>query len=150
MLKTYADPKPSSDLLTVVGTADGNGQSRTSHLDLASSLLSPTPSTSQSMTTPSSGGSSRMVDDDDLKPIYNKAQAEQAALEIVSAFLRGELTVPGMEYLSTKASAMRNYSVSSSPQQGLHPLITPSSSLPLMEKLSEFEESRILDKSGQK
>jgi hypothetical protein len=150
MLKTYADPKPSSDLLTVVGTTDGNGQSRTSHLDLASSLLSPTPSTSQSMTTPSSGGSSRMVDDDDLKPIYNKAQAEQAALEIVSAFLRGELTVPGMEYLSTKASAMRNYSVSSSPQQGLHPLITPSSSLPLMEKLSEFEESRILDKSGQK
>lgn len=36
----------------------------------------------------------------DDKPIYNKQQAEQAAFEIVSAFLRGEITVPGFESLS--------------------------------------------------
>lgn len=30
------------------------------------------------------------------RPIYNKAQAEQAAVDIVCAFLRGQIVVPGL------------------------------------------------------
>jgi hypothetical protein len=117
----------------------------TSHLDLKTALLSPTPHSSSRklVHTPSSDSSSgcSSAEEDDLRPIYNKAQAEQAALEIVSAFLRGELTVPGLEYLHTKASALRNYS---SPQLQGHPCAASAaaSAMPLMEKLSDFEEAR--------
>jgi len=148
-LKTYDDLKPPSNLLGNGGA--GSGQVlQASHMDLTSALLSPTATPSRSVQTPSSGGGSSAADEDDLTPIYNKAQAEQAALEIVSAFLRGELTVPGVEYLSTKSSAMRNYSVTSSSQQrgnNTHAEAT-SSSLPLMEKLNDFEESRLRGQSG--
>jgi hypothetical protein len=54
----------------------------------------------------------------DDKPIYNKQQAEQAAFEIVSAFLRGEITVPGLESLSNGGLALGQHAaVFSSHQQ---------------------------------
>ena len=118
----------------------GQHQLNSSHLDLKTALLSPVTST-PSRDAPSVA-SSTGVDglNDDLKPIYNKAQAEQAALEIVSAFLRGELTVPGLEYLSNKPIAMRQYSSPGSSTD--NQASAEQSSLPLMERLSQFEAAR--------
>lgn len=48
---------------------------------------------SLSSTTTSISTNTTGIDD---KPIYNKAQAEQAALDIVCAFLRGQIVVPGL------------------------------------------------------
>lgn len=53
------------------------------------------------------------------RPIYNKAQAEQAAYEIVSAFLRGQLTVPGLEALSMLLPSPAAGLVTSSSSTGL-------------------------------
>lgn len=153
MLKTYDDPSPSSSSLSAGGghrhDRDTRRDKQSSHLDLKTALLSPPPSSCPPRDKLHMPGCAPLQqqeeqEEEDNRPIYNKAQAEQAALEIVSAFLRGELTVPGLEYLHTKASAMRHYSSPRPPQgsAGTSAAHATTSSLPLMEKLSDFEESR--------
>lgn len=114
--KTAGFPSPSltpqSTPLSQPSTLS-SGLTSSSHVELKESLLSP----------PSSGA------EEDSRPIYSRAQAERAALEIVSAFLRGELAAPGLEYLGGAADHSSEKSRASAAK----------SSASLMQKINDLE-----------